>query len=92
MDDMKILKIVIISIAIINACYFTALIFMPETEQTIEIGQTWIGIDSIDPFKEIEYDTVVVIDIKNDYAKVIINGDTTSMPISIVNWKRSILE
>ena len=59
---------------------------------TVEIGQTWVGVDSVNPFRKISYDTVIVIDIKKNYAKVIQNGDTTSMRLDIVNWKRSLLK
>ena len=59
---------------------------------TVEIGQTWVGIDSVDPFRKNSYDTVIVIDIKKNYAKVIKNGDTTSMRLDNVNWNRSLLK
>jgi len=58
----------------------------------VEIGQIWVGIDSLNPFRKISYDTVIIIDIKKNYAKVIQNGDTTSIRLDIVNWKRSLLK
>lgn len=53
----------------------------------IEVGQVWVQIDSLDPFKPIQYDTIKVIDIKGDYSKIIWNGDTTSIKTGLVNWK-----
>ena len=68
-------------------CFFSC-----NFNQSVEVGQIYVGIDSSNPFRNISYDTVIVIDIKKDYAKVIKNGDTTSMRLDNVNWNRSLLK
>ena len=58
----------------------------------VEVGQTWVHIDSLNPFKPTRYDTFEVIDIKGRYAKVVWNGDTTSMETDLVNWRSKLLK
>jgi hypothetical protein len=63
----------------------------------IEVGQIWVKIDSLDPFSPIYYDTIKVLELKEDYAKVIRTGTyfkncTTSMAISIVDWERRLVQ
>jgi len=61
-------------------------------EPRVEVGQTWVRIDSLNPFKSTRYDTFEVIDIKGRYAKVVWNGDTTSMETDLVNWRSKLLK
>jgi hypothetical protein len=58
----------------------------------VEIGQTWVRIDSLNPFKPIEYDTIIVIDMKGKYSKVIWNGYVTSMETKFVNYDRKLVK
>lgn len=58
----------------------------------VEIGQTWVGIDSSDPFQTVKYDTIIIIDMKGRYSKIIWNGDTTSMETDLVSWRMNLLK
>lgn len=57
----------------------------------VEAGQTWTRIDSLDPFEAKEYDTIVVLDIKRDYAKILWNGRESSMETRLVKFRRTLL-
>lgn len=39
-------------------------------EPTINIGEKWVGADSIDPFKPVTYDTLTILDKKDDMFNV----------------------
>lgn len=54
----------------------------------VEVGQTWVRVDTINPFKPASYDTIIVLEIKGAYSKVIWNSDTTSMETELVNCCR----
>ncbi len=54
----------------------------------VEVGQTWVRVDTINPFEPTSYDTIIVLAIKGAYSKVIWNGDTTSMETELVNCCR----
>jgi hypothetical protein len=50
----------------------------------VKRGQIWVRLDSLNPFEPIKYDTLVVLEVKRNYAKVIWNGDTTSLKTEMV--------
>lgn len=52
-----------------------------DSTKTIDVlpGQIWTKVDSANPFEKARYDTIVVLETKNGYSKVIWNGDTISM-------------
>ena len=58
-----------------------------ERSSEVEVGQIWTRIDSSNPFKPVIYDTIIVIETKGDYSRVIWNGDTTSMESELVKWR-----
>lgn len=59
-------------------------LFSCQNTSKIEAGQIWTRIDSSDPFKPASFDTVIVLDVKKDYAKVKRNGDTVSYEKDLV--------
>lgn len=63
----------------------------PTVTPEVKVGQVWVQIDSLDPFKPIQYDTIKVIEIKGDYAKIIWNGYLGSMETSLVSWRHTLV-
>lgn len=53
-------------------------------DERVKSGQVWIKTDSLDPFKPIMIDTIQVIDVKKDYALILIKQDTISVPSKFV--------
>lgn len=53
-------------------------------DERVKPGQVWIKTDSLDPFKPIMIDTIQVIDVKKDYALILIKQDTISVPSKFV--------
>lgn len=45
-----------------------------DTIPTVEIGQMWTRIDTSNPFESVKIDTVIILDVKREYAKVNWNG------------------
>lgn len=80
------------AIALQVISYFVWLyLITPIVTPEVKVGQVWVQIDSLDPFKPIQYDTIKVIEIKGDYAKIIWNGYLGSMETSLVSWRHTLV-
>ncbi len=49
-------------------------------DHRVKKGQVWVKTDSLNPFKPIEIDTIVVLEVKKDYSLVLVDQDTFSLP------------
>jgi hypothetical protein len=53
-------------------------------DERVKSGQVWVKTDSTNPFKPIMIDTIQVIDVKKDYALILIKEDTISVSSKFV--------
>ena len=61
-------------------------------KEKVKVGQIWVYCDNRDPFKKPIIDTIEVLEIKNGYAKVVDNKDTTSTRLDLVSFKGKLIK
>lgn len=83
--NLQILKCSIIIVFILFGVY--TITFLPKScnqsinyDERVKKGQVWVKTDSLNPFKPIEIDTIVVLEVKKDYSLVLVDQDTFSLP------------
>jgi len=82
-----IIVLVVFSVLVFSIDVYNNTIGKPEPK----IGDVWISADSTDPFKPINWDTIIVLDTSRGYAKVNWNGRITSMRFDLVTHRAKVI-
>jgi len=88
------LVILIIGVIITPSIFFVYILNNMIKYQKVQPKQIWIynNSENKNPFLKPIIDTIIILEIKNDYALVLKNKDTTSMHVSFVEWNHKLFK